>query len=346
MGNSKKIKIAEKDNLLAVDSMKSVLDFLSDRAEKIVKMRFGVIDGHPATLEGIGKKYGITRERVRQIIKEAISKVKKRKSKSVLAIEQEIKFAIKKSNGIIREEKLLDYLSKNAKAQGAVRFFLKVMDDIGQISNEEMEKVFYSEGFDFSRWKECKDIAKGILEKNNSAMLSDEIVDEVSKVDSRMDKGAILDYLDVSREIKVNNFGKWGMRQWSDINPKGTKEKAFLVIKECGEPLHFTKVAELIDKYGLSKRKSHPQTVHNELIKDKRFVLVGRGVYALAQWGYKKGTVKDVLEDIFRKSGQPMDRDEILTKVLASRKVKKSTIMINLNNFFARVDKDKYTTKK
>ena len=347
MKNLKKAKLAEKSESSAIKSMNAVLDFLPERAEKILKMRFGVIDGHPATLEGIGKKYGITRERVRQIIKEALNKVKRKKAKTGASIEQEIKFAINKSNGIIREEKLLNQLSDNTKAQGAARFFLKVIDGVSSRSaNAEMEKVFFVKEFDFSVWKNCKDIAKKILEKKNITMLSDKIVKEISAIDGSMEKSAILDYLDVSVEIKINNFGKWGMAQWSDISPKGTREKAFLVMKEYGEPLHFTKVAELIDKHGLSKRKSHPQTVHNELIKDKRFILVGRGVYALAEWGYKRGTVKDVLEEIFRESGQPMSRDEILNKVLSSRKVKKSTIMINLNNFFVKVDNDKYTIKK
>ncbi|TSD02333.1 MAG: Sigma-70 region 4 protein [Parcubacteria group bacterium Athens0714_25] len=347
MNKSKSVKISEKNEPLAIKSMKVVLDFLPERAEKILKMRFGVINGHPATLEEIGKKYGITRERVRQIIKEALNKVKRKKVKSGASIEQEIKFAINKSNGIIREEKLLNQVSDNVKAQGAVKFFLKVIDGVNSRSaSAEMEKVFYVKDFDFSKWKDCKDIAKKILEKKNVSIPSDEIVKEISAADANIEKSAILDYLDVCKEVKINNFGKWGMIQWSDITPKGTREKAFLVMKEHGEPLHFTNVAEFIDKYGLSKRKSHPQTVHNELIKDTRFVLVGRGVYALAEWGYKRGTVKDVLEEIFRESGQPMSRDEILNKVLSSRKVKKSTIMINLNNFFVRVDKDRYAIKK
>ena len=110
---------------------------------------------------------------------------------------------------------------------------------------------------------------------------------------------------------------------------------------------HARKIADLIDNYGLQKKKkSHPQTVHNELIKDKRFVLVGRGIYALSDWGYKKGTVKEVIEEILVKSGKPLTREEILLEVLKIRQVKKSTVIINLNTFFARVGKNAYTVKK
>ena len=117
-----------------------------------------------------------------------------------------------------------------------------------------------------------------------------------------------------------------------EINPKGTRERIYLVMKEHKKPLHFTKIAKVIDDLGISKRKSHPQTVHNELIKDERFVLIGRGIYALREWGYSPGAVKDVLEDILRKSGQHMSKEEIMTEIMKFRKVKKTTVMINLNN--------------
>ncbi|MFZ3031722.1 MAG: hypothetical protein WA082_01680, partial [Candidatus Moraniibacteriota bacterium] len=88
-----------------------------------------------------------------------------------------------------------------------------------------------------------------------------------------------------------------------------------------------------------------PQTVHNELIKDQRFVLVGRGIYALSDWGYKPGTVKDVITEILQAAGKPLSREDILARVLEIRQVKKSTIIINLNTFFARIGKNAYTIK-
>ena len=147
--------------------------------------------------------------------------------------------------------------------------------------------------------------------------------------------------------IKKGNFGKWGLKKWDEISPKGTREKIYLILKETGRPLHFKEIAGLIDKYKLNKKKkSHPQTVHNELIRDKRFILVGRGIYALSEWGYKRGTVKEVIEDILMKNKEPMERETIIEKILEARKVKKSTVMINLNNFFERVGKNRYSIKK
>jgi hypothetical protein len=80
----------------------------------------------------------------------------------------------------------------------------------------------------------------------------------------------------------------------------------------------------------LSEKKVHPQTVHNELIRDKRFVLVGRGTYALREWGYEEGTVKDVILNLLKKAGGFLSREKIYEQVLEKRKVKKATIAVNL----------------
>ena len=111
------------------------------------------------------------------------------------------------------------------------------------------------------------------------------------------------------------------------------------------KPLHFREIARLIDEHGLYKlgKKTHPQTVHNELIKDGRFVLVGRGTYALSDWGYRPGTVREVLSSILKDNIEPMSREELLKAVMKVRQVKRSTVIINLNSFFTKVGKNIYS---
>ena len=157
----------------------------------------------------------------------------------------------------------------------------------------------------------------------------------------------VIGYLEAAAPIQKNKFGKWGLTHWKEVSPKGTREKVYLVLKENKKPLHFTEIAKLIDKYKLGKRKAHPQTVHNELIKDDRFVLIGRGIYALKEWGYFEGTIREVLENILKKSPKPLTKEEILDKVLKMRLVKKTTVMINLNNSkIFQKQRDLYSVKK
>jgi len=61
---------------LLQEQMHSVLGTLSEREAGIVSMRFGLTDGQPKTLDEIGKVYGVTRERIRQIESKTMSKLR------------------------------------------------------------------------------------------------------------------------------------------------------------------------------------------------------------------------------------------------------------------------------
>ena len=61
---------------LLQEQLESVLDTLSEREAGVVRMRFGLSDGQPKTLDEIGKVYGVTRERIRQIESKTMSKLR------------------------------------------------------------------------------------------------------------------------------------------------------------------------------------------------------------------------------------------------------------------------------
>lgn len=330
-------------------SAESAISDFSARAREIIKLRYGIGAEATQTLEEIGKKYDITRERVRQIVKEIFKKLGKKKDSPVLnQAKERILFQIQKRNGIIKEEELLSVLSNgDRKEEGAIIFFLEFFDDSVFVDLPgETEKAWRLKNFNLEEWKKTKDATKNLLQDLNRPAEDQELFEEILKRGIESDEKKMFDQLMISSEIKKNAFEKWGLSTNQEITPKGTREKIYLVLKETGMPLHFKKIAELIDTHNLNKKKTHPQTVHNELIRDKRFVLVGRGIYALSEWGYKKGTVKDVLEEILKKSPKPMKKDEILEKIFNLRKVKKATVIINLNSFFQKVGKDMYTLKK
>jgi DNA-directed RNA polymerase delta subunit len=115
------------------------------------------------------------------------------------------------------------------------------------------------------------------------------------------------------------------------------------VLSKHGQPLHFSDIATRISGLGERKRNVTVQAVHNELIKDPRFVLVGRGIYALAEWGYTPGTVADIIAEVLRQES-PLHKDEIVKRVLQKRQVKTTTIVLNLQekDQFIRVSKATY----
>ena len=139
-------------------------------------------------------------------------------------------------------------------------------------------------------------------------------------------------FLTVSKELGRNVFGEIGLVSSAEVKPKGVRDKAYLVLKKEKQPKHFSEIAKLINVTGFSARKANVQTVHNELIKDQRFVLVGRGMYGLSEWGYRPGTVKEVLVDILKSSSKPLIKADLVAKVLDSRMVKENTILLNLQD--------------
>lgn len=339
----------EEVNILFSSTLAILLERLPVRSRNIVEARFGIGTETPKTLEEIGQTYQITRERVRQVIGNALGFLSEEKAHpSIGQVVDSIEKTLQFHHGVMKSEALLEKLSlQSKKERGALLAFLEALSLVKEEkATKEYERLYRLKDFSSSRLKKIKDTAKDIFEEAGDALEGKELYARFKKKDGTVSEQELFDMLAVSREIKQNVFGKWGLSGWSDIKPRGTREKAYLVLKTVEKPLRFREIAELIDSYGLQKKKkSHPQTVHNELIKDKRFVLVGRGIYALSDWGYKPGTVKDVITEILQAAGKPLSREDIVARVLEIRQVKKSTIIINLNTFFARIGKNAYTIK-
>ncbi len=331
-------------------ALNAIICDLSMRSQEIIFSRYGIHGDGALTLEEIGGKYTITRERVRQVIREALKKVREKNNHpEFVKVREIVILAIAKNSGIISRKKLLEVLGNdNLAEQAAVRFFLECINQIK--SHEVKGELSFSyalSDFDIEHWRKTKNATLSVLKKEKKPLTAEELFEfAVGELESDLSKDHFVYHLEISQEIKQNNFGKWGAIKWKEISPKGTREKAYLVLKEAGSPLHFKEIAKKIDKHHLNKKKTHPQTVHNELIKDSNFVLVGRGIYALSEWGYQKGTVKDVIKEIILKNSKSLNRDEILKKVLEIRQVKKSTIVINLNNFFSKSKDGLYCLKK
>jgi len=320
---------------------------LSPKTKDIFDRRFGIKTGAPETLEAIGKTFGITRERVRQIEEAGFSFVRKQNREAIDNVYSQFTGYFQEQGGFKKEEAVLEQLGgKNQKPY--VLFLLTLGEQFSRVCEK---KDFY---YFWSNLQDAQNKVKGTLsslvsemQKIGKPMLKEEFASLASK--NGIPKQATLSYLEVSKKIQESKDGKLGLIDWPEIKPRGVKDKAFLVFKKHGKPLHFTKVAELIDtlEYSLPNKKTYPQTVHNELIKDSRFVLVGRGTYALSEWGYWPGTIKEVIVKVLKDKKGPTDKNEIVKEVLAQRLVAKNTVLMNLNNKkqFAKDGNDRYFLK-
>ncbi|MDQ3089895.1 MAG: hypothetical protein M3Q24_01955 [bacterium] len=329
---------------------KRLLSTLNKRGQDVIESRYGLgAKSLKMTLDSIGKKYNITRERVRQIENHSLITIRKSKEyKESQDIFDEFKQVILNLGGVISEKDLLKHLAKDPATQNHINFLLVVGEDFKREKEDE----------DFKhRWHVDPQLAKKIqsaLKRLYSKLSDDELITESDIIDNFLEEVKDLNeqykneevirrWLALSHKIGKNPLGEWGKTTSSNVNAKGMRDYAFLVIRKHGSPIHFKEVAKAISQY--FDKKAHVATTHNELIKDPRFVLVGRGLYALAEWGYMSGVVKDVIRKIIDKDG-PMTKDKIIEKVLKERYVKENTIMVNLQNpkYFKRDKESKYHT--
>lgn len=345
-----------KKGLMFSDLARDIITKEPKKSGDILKKRFGIGQKKTQTLEEIGRGYGVTRERVRQIIGDSMRRIGAYSQNEPLReAEEKIIFTIRENRGIITVRKLVEMLSNNDKIEAnSIIFFGALSGRI--ISVEEKGVIKKSWAIHDSVVREVKEvdsIAKSIFQNEKVLFPDEELARRIlekykgNEKESSISHQQILNFVHTLEQIKQNKLGKWGMSHWKEINLKGTRERVYMALQEKGEPMHFSEIAKFIDTYNLGKRKAHPQTVHNELIKDERFVLVGRGTYALAEWGYIHGTVRDVLEEILSKSRGSLSQKEIMKQALKMRRVKRSTIVINLNNskLFNRKN-DFYSLKK
>lgn len=320
---------------------------LTQKTKDIFDRRFGVKTGTPETLESIGKSFGITRERVRQIEEAGFNYVRKQNKDLIDNVYSQFSAYFQEQGGFKKEDAVLSELGgKNQKPY--VLFLLTLGEQFSRVCEKKDFYYFWSVLPDAkNKIKENLNSLVSEMQKIGKPVSKEEFVLAASK--NGFSKQAVLSYLELSKRIQENKDNKLGLIDWPEIKPRGVKDKAYLVFKKHEKPLHFTEVAKMIDQleYNLPNKKTYPQTVHNELIKDARFVLVGRGTYALAEWGYLPGTIKDIITKVLKDKKEPTNKDEIVKEVLAQRLVAKNTVLMNLNNkkYFKKDENEKYFLK-
>jgi len=308
---------------------------LPDRSQDIIIHRYGLgKDAKKNTLDAIGKKYGVTRERVRQIENHSLKSIKKSdffNSSETMVVFDELKNKIKALGEVVVENELLEALSKDKQAQNNFLLILILGDSF---IKEKEDSEFKSRWFvDKKLSKDVLSILKNLHKEFNEKNLvpEDDVIASVYRNNKLKPKNKedIKRWLSLSKVIDKNPFSEWGLSKSPDVRVKGIRSHAYLVVRQNGSPIHFKEVAKMIQKH--FGKKVHVATCHNELIKDKRFILVGRGLYALSEWGYTEGIVKDVIKGILKKEG-PLTKEEIIDKVLKERYVKGNTVAVNLQN--------------
>lgn len=316
--------------------VKRLLSEVPERAREVLVYRFGLgASADRETLEAIGERWGITRERVRQIEAAGLEAIRSSKAfKDASPAFDELCQHVKSLGAVVEEDELLAGLAADEKARNRFRFLLVV----GSAFFRERETDEF-----YARWHVDHATAERVhqaLTKLYASLSDTEVLAEGEMLDRFLEElrdindayrneEVLKRWLSLSKTINANPLSEWGKADAPAIRTKGIRDYAYLVIKRAGEPMHFSDVAKAISQ--LFAKEAHVATTHNELIKDARFVLVGRGLYALSEWGYQPGVVRDVIASVLKKDG-PLTREKVMEEVKKVRYVKDNTILVNLND--------------
>ncbi len=312
---------------------------LTSKEKDIIVKRFSLNNEPRQTLEKIGQHFNVTRERIRQIESIALNKLRRTVSNSKLRVVNKLVCDIlEEKGGVMLEQDIMNDILKQIGRSSAldgriVRLALNI--------NSRLAKVDRSRRFDsFWRFKEITfaDIKKVInashkvLKKHGVILPEPQLIQEVTALKLFEDKTPteqfVLACMKVDKEVKQTENG-WGIAEWRTVNPRSIKDKALIALRKKKEKMHFVEISNAILNIGFDKKSVTVQAVHNELIRSPEFVLVGRGIYALKEWGFNHGTVADVIRSILKEKG-PLHRQEIIQEVWKQREVKEGTISLNL----------------
>lgn len=312
------------------------LKVVNGRTRDVLEKRYGLgADTETHTLESIGRTYGITRERVRQIENHGMQTIQKSSLYNELThVFDELHRILDEQGVIVDEAMLLEKVAPKQAHRNHVFFLLSLGHSFTRVKEDQSFK---------NRWHIDHSVASAIekgLQKIHGSLEADELIAETDilmRLKAEIEQLGVkyhtperlFNFLQISKKVGRNQLGDWGNAESSNIRTKGVRDYAYLVVKRHGSPMHFREVSEAI--VDVFNRTAHVATTHNELIKDKRFVLVGRGLYALTEWGYTQGVVKDVIQAILREHGE-LSREEIIDLVRKERYVKDNTIMVNLQD--------------
>ncbi|HVX24400.1 MAG TPA: sigma factor-like helix-turn-helix DNA-binding protein [Candidatus Saccharimonadales bacterium] len=317
-----------------------------EREREIVARRFGLFD-RKETLEQIGEMLGITRERVRQLEKSVVTRLQATAEQGNIphidAFQTKLLELLQANGTVARVSELANKLSDqpNREEQARVAFLAQLCPSLVVVSEDD--HFYNSVGVRQANDEKALKAAVAKIIDAIKQLAEPKTIEEIAKAASMSDAKQAGALASTSKQLATLN-GRWGLVKWPMVNPKNIRDKIYVILKENGKHMHFNEIADAIKGSDFKRKDVTTQAIHNELIKDKRFVLIGRGIYALKEWGYEKGTVADIISEVLREAGEPLHRDEIVKRVLKSRFVKETTILLNLQGKpqFKRVAKATY----
>ena len=344
---------------LSCTNLADILQYCKAKEQLILIKKFGLQTGKEMPLQQIGMEFGMTRERARQIEKQALMRFRRLfvGNEKYLKIISEAEKILVTNGGVMPEDTLIEKLVSKwvFKFSGQeLKLVLRSDYNLTYLSrNKILNKSFY---VDTLYEDLLTNIALATLkhfEKTNTYESVYDFIDILKKdfgkknpdITYLQDNQFYLNLLKIVKNISMFD-GKIGLSTFTSVNPKTIKSKLLYVFRIHGKPLHYQDAAAMVTEYFPGKAVKIT-TAHNELVKSNDvFVNVWLWLYSLKERWVIGGTVLEILTRILKKAARPMSTKEIMQNILKEKMIAPNTVLLNLHkhkDVFVKNDKWMYS---
>jgi len=320
-----KIENFEKTIKISQDKLLSVLN---EREQNVLISRYG-IDGTKETLSAIGSNLKLSRERIRQIENRAKNRLANSVNETYPKYFDNAANLILKSGGLISENTVAENLSSDGVKISYFKLLLDINPSLESTKGDSwLGRIWRHKEISVSKITAIISIILDKLKETKEAIPLSYLIKEL-EVKPEFDKGLFLALSNTINEFMINKT-LIGLISDRSINPKTVSDKVLYILEETKQPMHFAEIAEAIGKRRFDKKSINKSTVHNELIANDKFVLIGRGIYAMKKWGYRDGTLEEMIIEFLKNKNVPQKTSDIIDYIGRERTVKRNTILVNL----------------
>jgi hypothetical protein len=322
-----------------------VFGAVKPRARDIIEFRYGLKTGNKTTLQEAADHFGITRERIRQIEYQGISSLKSQLTTTGPSpLFEKMKECIDNHGGLISKPRLMDelgtsFLNTGFTIEGIIELVTKIFDgDISQGQNDLKIKYLSSldgwttNSYDLALIELAENRILEILSASPSPIQFTELyltlvcTDGLLTLDENLAHSVVLCMSD-TQHIHRQLDGSWCIYRKEHRN-----DRILSVLRQIGQPAHFTEIAERYNQMYLDRPRS-AHNVHAVLGHGEEFVRIGRGKYGLAEWGmHDDGNVANAVRRVLAARQGPMLLADIVDEVLKTWDVQKSAVIAAIDN--------------
>lgn len=327
-----------------------MLSVLPERERNILADRYGLWDGIAETLQDIGDKLALTRERIRQIEEKGLKRIRRLHNdgtiRSFIAdrIRTQLESDPQGTCGIVSEEEALGALAAEdtiEEAGLAIEFFNDV-DGAGENLLEQSlvpveSGVYAATKRAANDYREVLRLVELSLQHQEKPLSETSLFDEVRiRAGRDLTSGEVRiasRILSISPKVTYLPKGTLALSEWKEFQKRDAPSVAEATLRLLGRPAHFREIAEkagaIFGRTGLAGAA----TIHNALVtKRKSFVWVKPGTYGLVAWGLKRAPfIKDRLIEVLSETRYPLAYWHLKEKVLEVCNCKEDSVRMTLD---------------